>query len=107
MTDSILNADDVELLRDAPFNKHSINMGKNVSPLDNSNVDIGIDGIKVRLVQGINEPAMRNTLGRAVRATIGINPDAPPEEMPWEEMLKGGLQTALESQVVVFEVSGV
>lgn len=101
------NEDGNPLLGDAPFNKHGMNKQGHVSPLDRNTASIGIDGIQVDLIQGIDEDSFRKTAGMAVRATIGIDPAAPPEELPWEEMLKGGLQTALESQTVVFGVSGV
>ena len=95
------------LLRDVAFNRHSMNDGTHTSPFDNKRIDVGTDEIVVSLLQGINEEAMRKTLGRSVLATIGVNPDNPPEDLPWEEMLEGGLQSALETQVIVFEVSGI
>lgn len=95
------------LTRDVAFNRHSKDGGKHVSPFSQDRVDIGTDGIVVKLIQGINEDQLRTTLGHAVLATIGVDPDEPPEALPWEEMFKGGLQTALESQVIVFEVAGV
>lgn len=95
------------LLRDVAFNRHSINDGRHVSPYDNNMIMVGDDGITVKLVQGLN-PEFQNVLSKAQRATIGINLERPDDETRiWEEMLQGGLQTALESQVVVFEVSGV
>lgn len=101
------------LLTDLAFNKHSLNDGHHHSPYDEGRIDIGLDNLKVRLVQGIDEDAFRMTLSKAQRATIGI-PDeevgrfhSPDDYGDWEEMLKGGLQTALESQTVIFEVAGV
>ena len=95
------------LLRDVAFNRHSMQDGKHVSPSDNDVLQIGDDGITVRLVQGLN-PEFENVLSRATRATIGINLIGGSDDArDWEEMLRGGLQTALESQVIVFEVSGV
>jgi thymidylate synthase ThyX len=95
------------LLRDVAFNRHSMNDGHHVSPYDNDMVQVGDDGITVRLVQGLN-PEFRSVLSKAQRATIGIEMSHPDDDSrDWEEMLQGGLQTALESQVVVFEVSGV
>lgn len=96
-----------QLLDDAPFNKHSMNISGHVSPLDHGRIDVGLDNIVVNLVQGIDEEAFKRTMSKSVRATIGVDPAEPLTEVDWEEMLKGGLQTALESQVVVFEVSGV
>lgn len=132
------------LTRDVAFNRHSMNDGKHVGPSDNGKVQVGTDGIKVVLAQGIDEAAFKRTLSAATRATIGLDlepketwvpceDDAPhfhkdPTEEAqvisgkvhhkrmidplddtgdWEEMLKGGLQTALETQVIVFAVSGV
>jgi len=84
-----------------------MNDGKHVSPADNDTLQIGDDGITVRIVQGLN-PEFEKVLSKATRATIGINLIGPDDDArDWEEMLRGGLQTALESQVVVFEVSGV
>jgi len=98
---------DNTVLSDKPFNKHSVNTRHQVSPLNDDRIDIGVENIVVNLIQGIDEDALRTTLGRSVLATLGVDPESPPEKLPWEEMFKGGLQTALESQVVVFEVSGV
>lgn len=93
--------------RDVAFNRHSMNDGHHVSPFDNARVPVGDDEMVVKLVQGLN-PEFRDVLSRATRATIGINlSDEDSDNRDWEEMLKGGLQTALETQVVVFEVSGV
>jgi flavin-dependent thymidylate synthase len=96
-----------DLLRDVAFNRHSMNDGHHVSPYDNDTLQIGDDGITVKLVQGLN-PEFAQVLSRAQKATIGIDLMTPNDDArDWEEMLRGGLQTALESQVVVFEVSGV
>jgi hypothetical protein len=99
--------EETPLLRDVAFNRHSMNDGHHVSPFDNATMQIGDDGINVKLVQGLN-PEFQQVLSKCQRATIGIDLREHDEEnRDWEEMLKGGLQTALESQVVVFEVSGV
>jgi thymidylate synthase ThyX len=95
------------LLRDVAFNRHSMNDGHHVSPFDNAQIKVGDDGINVVLVQGLN-PEFEKVLSKATRATIGIDlTQADVDTRDWEEMLQGGLQTALESQVIVFEVSGV
>lgn len=139
------------LLKDVAFNRHSMNDGHHVSPSDNGTIQVGTDGITVKLVQGIDEESFKRTLSMATRATIGIDlaeegkerwepctvvrePTDQEwtantrvcEEHPthkwnystlswdgkvkpnedWQEMLKGGLQTALETQVIVFAVSG-
>jgi thymidylate synthase ThyX len=98
------------LTRDVAFNRHSMNDGHHVSPTDNGQLLIGTDSIRVALAQGIDEDAFKRTLSMATRATIGLdmtdlsNMEA---HADWEEMLKGGLQTALETQTIVFAVSGV
>jgi flavin-dependent thymidylate synthase len=99
---------DDKLLDDAPFAKHSLDpQAKHVSPYDQARIDIGTDNLVVRLVQGINEETFQKVVGRGVMATTGIDQNNLGEDLPWEEMMKGGLQTALETQVVVFEVFGV
>lgn len=97
------------LTRDVAFNRHSINDGEHVSPFDNGRVQVGTDGIEVVLVQGIDEPTFRRVLSAATRATIGIDisVDGLEDTGDSDEMFKGGLQTALETQVIVFAVKGV
>ena len=97
------------LTRDVAFNRHSMNDGEHVSPYNNGRVQVGTDGITVRLLQGIDEESFKRTLSRAMRATIGIDLEDPEidDNRDWEEMLKVGLQTALETQVIIFEVQGV
>lgn len=102
--------DDRALLADIAFNRHSMNDGDHVSPSDNNTVQVGVDGIRVELVQGIDEDSFKKTLSAAVRATVGLDmttADALNPHADWEEMLKGGLQTALETQTIVFAVGGV
>lgn len=98
--------DEQLLLADKAFNNHEFNDGKAVSPYDEGRVDYGVDNLQVRLIQGVNEKQLRNTLRRTIRATNGVHPDEPAEETDPMEMFRGGLQTALESQVIVFEVIG-
>jgi flavin-dependent thymidylate synthase len=102
-------ADRIEtpLLRDKAFNRQSMNDGHHVSPFDNAMISVGDDDLVVNIVQGLN-PEFEQVLSKATRATIGIDLDQPDRDSrDWEEMLQGGLQTALESQVIVFEVAGV
>lgn len=99
--------DNDPILRDVAFNRHSMQDGKHISPFDTGTVNVGVDAIDVRLVQGIDEEAFKRTLSRAQLATIGIDMEKPQPENDWEEMLKGGLQTALETQTIVFEVARV
>lgn len=93
-------------MRDIAFNRHSSNDGSHVSPYDSGTVHVGLDGLEVRLVQGVDEDGFKRVLSRTLRATTGISPDEPETEGDWEEMMRGGLQSALESQVLVFEVHG-
>lgn len=93
-------------LRDKAFNRHSTNDGTHVSPYDEGRVLVGTDGLEVRLIQGVDEDQFKRTLSRTLRATTGIGPDEPIQDGEWEEMMRGGLQSALESQVVIFEVHG-
>lgn len=102
--------DDDPLVSDVAFNRHSMNDGEHVSPFDNGKVQVGKDGIEVVLAQGIDEAALRRTLSMATRATIGIDisdPSVMTDTGDSEEMFKGGLQTALETQTIVFAVKGV
>lgn len=97
-----------DVLKDVAFNRHSMNRdGEHTSPdfLHNGWMHSGIDGLDVRLVQGVNEENFRKVTSMATRATTGVN-IASDDETLWDEMLKGGLQTALETQTVVFLVSG-
>jgi len=94
------------LFADKAFNNHDRNGGGHVSPYDTGRVDFGADNLEVSLVQGVDEAQLSKTLRRAIRATNGVNPNEPEEATDPEEMFKGGLQTALESQVIVFEVIG-
>jgi flavin-dependent thymidylate synthase len=113
------DADDMSvtnLLRDVAFNRRTMNDGHHVSPLDNGKINIGADGINVRLVQPIDEEMFKRVMSMATRATIGLDLDVRPgyedpiesaDNSDWEEMLKGGLQTVLETQTIIFAVSGV
>ena len=95
------------LTRDVAFNRHSLNDGEHVSPYDNGEIHRGLEGITVQVVQDFHDEELKHTLSRASRATIGWDLDGPSDDREWEELLRGGLQTALETQVVVFEVAGV
>ena len=93
-------------MKDVEFNRHEFNDGTHVSPYDEGIVQVGLSGLEVRLIQGINEDSFKRVLSKALRATTGIHPDEPQQETDWEEMMRGGLQSALETQVIVFEVIG-
>lgn len=96
------------LLSDVSFNNHSRNDGMHISPYDNGKVQVGLDGLEVRLLQGIDRQQFANVLSRATRATTGLPVPQPGEtvDADWEEMMRGGLQSALETQTIVFEVWG-
>ena len=105
---------ETNLLRDVAFNRHSMNDGEHVSPLDNGRIQVGDDNIEVRLVQPVDEEGFKRVMSMATRATIGLDLSGKTmddilaqDNRDWEEMLGGGLQTALESSVIVFAVSGV
>jgi thymidylate synthase (FAD) len=97
-----------KLLADVGFNSHELNDGRHVSPFDNGRVQVGVDGLKVRLLQGVDEASFARVLSRALRATTGISLDEPVADIhgDQDEMLRGGLQSALETQTIVFEVTG-
>lgn len=96
------------ILRDVAFNRHSMSSGAHDSPYDNRTIQIGADGIIVELVQGIDEENFAKTLSMAQQALSGVDlNDKNRDYGDWEEMLEGGLQTALETQTVVFAVQGV
>jgi len=93
-------------LRDVSFNNHETNDGTHVSPYDGGRVLVGLDDLQVRLIQGVDEQKFKEVLSRTLRATTGIGYDEPIQPEEWQEMMRGGLQSALETQVVVFEVIG-
>lgn len=107
------------------FNNHSRNTGEHVSPFDTGLVQVGVDGLEVRLLQGVNFEDLKQVVSRGTRATIGLprpgkpvhstwgplwgpyaSPRSKVSDEEWQEMFKGGLQAALESQTIVFEVWG-
>ena len=93
-------------LADVAFNKHSVNDGEHVSPNDNGEILTGTAGLEVKLVQGIDQDLFKSVLSSATRATVGISPDGGDDNRDWEEMMRGGLQSALETQSMVFQVFG-
>jgi thymidylate synthase (FAD) len=103
------------LLRDIAFNKDSINEQTNwhhVSPLAESVNDVGVDGITVRLLQGLpSKTNMAAIMSRALNATTGVDVESPMatgiEGDEWQDLLRGGLQAVMEAFVLVFEVGGV
>lgn len=95
-----------KLLQDQGFNNHELNDGVHVSPYDEGRVEVGVDNLQVNLIQGVNEDMFRRVLSRTLKATTGVSPNEPIGEGDWEEMMRGGLQSALETQTIVFEVIG-
>lgn len=100
-----------ELTKDVAFNRRSFGMeDTNTSPYDNAMVQVGTDGLEVRLIQGIDESSMAKVLAACEQATIGLEIadideiTGRPDET--NEMFSGGLQSALETQVLVFAVRG-
>lgn len=94
--------------RDVVFNKHSVQDGKHVSPSNNGKLQIGTDGIQVRMIKGIDEEGFKRVVAYGLRATTGIDFELPMDETEdTDEMLRGGLQQALESDRIVFAVTGV
>lgn len=95
------------LLSDRGFNNHSRNDGTHVSPYDDGTIKWGTDGLQVRILQGVDEAQLKRVLSRTLRATTGISPtEVTDEDADAVEMFSGGLQSALESQVVIFEITG-
>lgn len=93
-------------LTDVAFNRHSVNDGEHVSPYDEGAAHVGTDGLRVELVQGVDFESFKSVLSSATRATVGIDPNGGDDERDWEEMMRGGLQSALETQSIVFRVYG-
>lgn len=93
-------------LTGVPFNKHSLNSGKHVSPYGTGAIWIGLDGIEVRLVTDFDDQQFFRAVANAVQATTGLAPDSEQLDLEdVEEMLRGGaLQQGLETVKVTFEV---
>lgn len=107
--------DELVHIAETSFNNHDKNTGEHVSPFDTGMVQIGVDGIEVRLLQGVDMDHFKQVIYAGKQATIGVpRPKGPGpmsdyrdvSEAEWREMFRGGLQAALESQTVVFEVWG-
>lgn len=95
---------DSNLTKDVAFRRRSFDsVTEEMAPATDGRVSVGADAIDVSLVQGIDEGNFKRVCGTVIARNAGI----PIEDVTWEEMLRGGLQTALETQVVVFAVHGV
>src|SRR5262245_44350133 len=93
------------ITKDVAFNRKSFGEGQPSNP-DQGQVYVGLDGIEVELVQDFDDETLRRVFTFAINATRGIDPRNPPEPVDWEEMMRGGLQTALEDIRVAFAVYG-
>lgn len=109
------SVDNLVHIAETAFNNHDKNTGEHVSPFDTGLVRVGVDGLEVRLAQPIDMDRLKQVVAAGTEATIGRERPKGPgplsdrmnvSEERWQEMFKGGLQAALESQVLVFEVWG-
>lgn len=94
------------ITKDVAFNRHSFGHSEIRNPADNATMQVGTDGIRVELVQDFDDEELQKFFSWAINATRGIDPDNPPEPVDWEEMMKGGLQTALKRINIAFGVFG-
>lgn len=94
------------VVKDVAFNRKSFDGGEIRSPADNGRVQTGVDGIRVTLEQDFRDDELAHFFSFAINATRGIDPENPPDEADWEEMMRGGLQTALKRINVAFAVYG-
>lgn len=93
------------ITKDVAFNRKSFGEGQPENP-DQGNIYSGLDGLRVELVQDYDDEDLRRVCSFAINATRGIDPENPPEPVDWEEMLQGGLQTALEDFRIAFAIYG-
>lgn len=93
------------ITKDVSFNRKSFGHDQPENP-DQGNIYSGLDGLRVELVQDYEDKDLQRVCSFAINATRGIDPENPPEPVDWEEMLKGGLQTALEDFRIAFAVYG-
>lgn len=91
--------------RDIAFNRKSFGPDQPQNP-DQGKIYVGLDGLDVRLEQDFEDDDLRHLLAYTINATKGVDPNTPLPEGDWEEMLKGGLQTALEDFRVAFSIFG-
>jgi len=93
------------ITKDVAFNRKQFGLGQPENP-DQGQIHVGLDGLRVELVQDYSDDDLRRVCSFAINATRGIDPNNPPEPVDWEEMLKGGLQTALEDFRIAFAIYG-
>jgi thymidylate synthase (FAD) len=93
------------VVKDVAFNRKSFGEGQPENP-DQGKIHVGVDGIEVTLEQDFDDKALQHFFSFAINATRGIDPRNPPEPVDWEEMMRGGLQTALKRINIAFAVFG-
>ena len=96
---------DFGLARDVAFNRHSFGL-TNIQNPDQNQIHVGMDNLRVELVQDFNDDELRKFFSWAINASRGIDPENPPDTVDWEEMMRGGLQTALKRINIAFGVFG-
>jgi thymidylate synthase (FAD) len=94
------------ITRDVAFNRKSFGENQPENPAQ-GDIHVGLDGIRAELVQDYDDQDLQRVCTFAINATRGIDPENPPDPVDWEEMLQGGLQTALEDFRIAFAVYGV
>lgn len=92
--------------KDVAFNRKSFGEDQPENP-DQGEIYTGTDDIVVELVQDFDDKDLQKLFTFAINATRGIDPRNPPKPVDWEEMMKGGLQTALEDIRIAFAVYSV
>jgi hypothetical protein len=94
------------LTRDVAFNRRSFSDDQPENPAQ-GDIHVGLDGIRAELIQDYDDADLQRVCTFAINATRGIDPEDPPDLVDWEEMLQGGLQTALEDFRITFAIYGV
>jgi thymidylate synthase ThyX len=93
------------IVKDVAFNRKQFGPGQPQNP-DQGKLHVGTDGIRVTLEQDFRDEELQHFFSFAINATRGIDPENPPEPVDWEEMMRGGLQTALKRINIAFAVYG-
>lgn len=93
------------ITKDVAFNRKSFG-GVDVQNPDTGRIHTGLDGVEVTLEQDFRDEELAHFFSFAINATQGIDPRNPPDATDWEEMMKGGLQTALKRINIAFAVYG-
>jgi hypothetical protein len=93
------------ITRDVAFNRKSFG-GVEIQNPDQNKIHVGLDDIEVTLEQDFRDEELAHFFSFAINATRGIDPRNPPDEVDWEEMMRGGLQTAVKRINISFAVYG-